>query len=358
MGVLQKKECGEMILGGVTKNKKINVLPVYKTPISTYPHTSDMAAILWNNPKMYPWLMNCFIKVYGWHVEGMDYNMDYEDFYILDCPAILYERINRRVLECGWKDIVKFVKEMIDIGYYVYLILDTARITVHDGTYHHDLMIYGYDEEEKVFYAADCFKKGKYLFEKIPFNEFIDAFRYGKNDFENIFEFHDDIILLRENPDFSFGFYPSRVKASLKDYVEGIPGSYTFSRLKLECPEEYGHYVFGKDNYKIIHKHLEYGINYGGVLPHYKQVFHLMYEMKDIMCERIRFMTDKGYIRNGEEHLDNYDKLRKIALLCQNMILKYQIIEDKDILRRMEEKVQFIEKMEIKYMQNMIEDIV
>lgn len=85
-------------------------LPVFKTPISTYPHTANLAAFLWSKEKVFPWLMNYFIKPHGWQVSGMDYNMDYEDFYIIDCPAVLYERINIHVLRSGWKDAVQFIK--------------------------------------------------------------------------------------------------------------------------------------------------------------------------------------------------------------------------------------------------------
>lgn len=342
----------------ISNKENLKILPVAKTPVSTFPHTADLAAILWNNKKIYPWLMNCFIKVYGWHVEDMDYNMDYEDFYILDCPAILYERINYNVLKCGWNNPIDFVKEMINLKYYIYVILDTSKLLAHEGTCFHDVLIYGYDDNEKIFYAADCFKEGKYMFEKISYNEFDQSFRYGKKDFENVFEFHDDLILIRENPDFSFTFYPSRVRESLVDYINAIPGKYTFSRLKLECPEEYDRYVFGKNNYKIIYKHLEYGKKVGGVLPHYRQVFHLMFEMKDIMCERIKYMHNTGHINNFEYHFRNYSELRNKALICQNLILKYQITEDKNILNRIDENVRQIEMNEIKCINDMLDDII
>ena len=302
--------------------------------------------------------MNYFIKVYGWHVTDMDYNMDYEDFYLLDCPAILYERLNIRVIKKGWKNIVEFTREMLNLNYYVYLILDTAKLTVHTGDFFHDIMVYGYDDENEAFYAADCFKNGKYSFEKISYYDFSQSFAYEQSDFENIFEFHDDIILIRENPDFNPDFHPSRVKESIENYLNAVPEKYTYSRLKLEYPEEYKQYFFGKEHYKILYKHVEYGINHGGVLPHHRQVFHLMYEMKNVMCERIKFMRETEHLHNGEQYLDKYIMLRDLALSCQNLILKYQISNDTNILYNVAEKVSNIEKIELQTMRKMLDDIV
>ena len=130
------------------------VLPVFKTPISTYPHTANLASILWENKKIYPWLMNCFIKPVGWEYR----NMDYEDFYILDCPAILFERMGRDLINKGWNNIISFIKDAIDSEYYLYLVVNTGEIEAYGYTppNPHDMFIYGYDDEQKLVYIADC----------------------------------------------------------------------------------------------------------------------------------------------------------------------------------------------------------
>lgn len=333
-------------------------LPVFKTPISTYPHTANLAAFLWSKEKVFPWLMNYFIKPHGWQVSGMDYNMDYEDFYIIDCPAVLYERINIHVLRSGWKDAVQFIKEMLELNYYAYLVVDTSKISAYGWSCYHDMFIYGYDDGLKIFFAADCFRNGRYSFEEIPYEELRRAIPYGQKGYKNIFEFHDDVILLRENPDFTMGFQPSRVRESLEDYIKAVPGQYTFSRLKLGYPEEIAKYVFGRDCYKIIYNHLDYSIEHDILLPHSIRVFHLAYEMKAVMCERLQFMIEKDYIRNGERYKQIYSELGKMAFLCQNLYIKYDITGKKDLLYKIYENMKLVEKLEIECMCNMAEDIV
>lgn len=57
------------------------ILSIARTPITTYPHTANIAAILWDNARIYPWLLGRFINLYGLNNE----DMDYEDCWILDC---------------------------------------------------------------------------------------------------------------------------------------------------------------------------------------------------------------------------------------------------------------------------------
>ena len=83
-----------------------------------------------------------------------------------------------------------------------------------------------------------------------------------------------------------------------------------------------------------------------------------MFEMKDIMCERIKYMHNTGHINNFEYHFRNYSELRNKALICQNLILKYQITEDKNILNRIDENVRQIEMNEIKCINDMLDDII
>lgn len=79
---------------------------------------------------------------------GLQY---YEDFYILGCLAALYERINIQVLRSGWKDFVQSIKEMLELNYYVYLVMDTSKKNAYDWS------CQVYSELEKwYFYVRTC----------------------------------------------------------------------------------------------------------------------------------------------------------------------------------------------------------
>lgn len=323
-------------------------LPVYSTPITTYPHAANLASILWGNDKIYPWLMNYFIKAYGWHVDENDYNMDYEDFYILDCPAIFLQRIDVSMILKGWKNIITFIKDAIQCGYYIYMIADTSKISAYhnSGMGLHDLFLYGYDDILNEVYIADCFKDGKYSFSYSSFDEILDAFPYNQITYEDIFEFHNDIMLIKANPQFDVGFQPIRVKQSLEDYLNAIPGSYTYSRLKLDVPSDIHFFYFGKKCWDIIYNDINYSTKHDGLAPHCLRVFHLMYEMKRIMCIRLAFMMQNNFIKHGEKFIDTYKKIQTEFLKCQNMMLKYSFYSKKELLLKIYFNLKKLEQIE------------
>ena len=174
--------------------------------------------------------------------------MDYEDSFILDCLAILCERINACIIKKGWENFLDFIKEVIRSGYYVYTIVETSKISVYDkgGIGLHHFLIYGYDDLNGYVYSTDCFKNGKYAFEKISYSELSESLPYDKKGYEDIFVFHNDIMLLKANPKFHLHFQPTRVKKSLEDYMESKPSQYIFGRLRLEYPDEINCYLFEK----------------------------------------------------------------------------------------------------------------
>ena len=334
-------------------------LPIYSTPITTYPHTANLASFLWENEKVYPWLMNCFLKVYGWRVDGEDFNMDYEDFYILDCPAILLERLNIHMIQKGWRDIISFIHDAINSGYYIYMEVERSKISAYNKGVKgiHDLFIYGYDQEQKMLYVADCFKNGKYSFAEISNTELIEAFPYNKEENINIFEFHNDIMLLKVNPDFNLEFYPTRVKESLEDYLAARPGRYTYSRVKLAYPEEIKQFYWGKDCWKIVYYHIEYCQKYNTLAPHCLRVFHLMYEIKAMMCERLSYMINNNYINEEKKYLEEFDSMKKELLECQNSILKFSVTKKENILLQIYKKLKKLEKNEFMCIQEIISSI-
>lgn len=332
----------------------VKKLKIYDTPISTYPHTADVASFLWGDEKIYPWLMNCFIKLFSWDLE----NMDYEDFWFLDCPAILCERLNRKIIAKRWGDYLTFIKDSIDMGYYIYLIVRTNEISAYGSTnYPHDLFIYGYDDMKEILNISDFFQGRKYSHTTTTYKEMDNALVYEEKEYSCHWIFHNDIILLKANHDSELLFQSSRVKSSITDYLYAAPTIYTYSRLKLNCTEEIKNYVFGMDCYKILRNHVKQNLLSGELQEHWRQVFHLMYEHKVVMIERIKFMMSINKLYNANIYLKAYSEIVNKALLMQNLYIKYAILLDKKILQKIEFIINDIEEKEYECLKSMLNDI-
>lgn len=330
------------------------ILPVFDTPITTYPHTADMASILWNDKKIYPWLMNCFIKLHSWDLE----NMDYEDFWFLDSPIIQCDRINRKIVRETWGNYLLFLCNMLNEGYYMYFCVNTSAISAYGpSNYPHDLMIYGYDSLKQVFYIADFFQGKRYSRSIAKYSEIERALDYEEDLYKNHWIFHNDFIMIKPNYSEGNSFSIHRVKASLIDYIEAEPSKFFYSRLKLNSPDAITSYVFGKDCYKILYNHLKYSKDTnGGLLEPWRQAFHLMAEHKIVMCERICYMGSQ-FLNHWDRYYYEFMELSRNQKGCENLYIKYTITKKNEILEKINERIQKVENTEYDILKDMILDI-
>ena len=318
------------------------ILSIARTPITTYPHTANIAAILWDNARIYPWLLGRFINLYGLNNE----DMDYEDCWILDCPAIQYKRIDKREIRRSWKKIGTFIKKSIDEEYYIYLPVDTGMITAYGERQHpHDMLIFGYDDERKIFHIADFFQGKRYGFSTASYTEVENALQQSLN----YWIFNDDIILMKVNQDAVFSFEPSSVCESIREYLDASKTKTDlYSRVKYfpslfnkGVPEKF---IYGMDCYKIIYNYLLNNDNFE--LQHNIQVFHLFSEHKEVMYERINYMGENRYLKNYDYYCKKYKNIFDKARLCQTYYIKFIITEKPEILKRIYKIVKVIESEE------------
>lgn len=329
------------------------ILPIYNTPITSYPHTADIASILWKDKYIYPWLMNCFIKLYGWGTE----HIDYEDFWMMDCPAILCERLNKGLIIKGWKNYIAFIIEALNFNYYVYLVANTKEINAYGKLWiPHDLFIYGYDDINCEFYFSDCLESGKYMSSSVSYAELEKALSYDEKKYTFKWMFHDDIILFKPNTNIKLSFYPDRVKTSLEEYLNSKPSYNIYGRLHFLRPNEEKRYTYGISCYKIIYQKIDESIANNIVTGRWKQIFHLLYEHKVVMYERISYMQKK-YLNNANEYKAIYKKASDKLLICQNLYIKYSLKKDPCILYHILSIFKEIEQLEIECMTHMISDI-
>lgn len=295
----------------------LKILPLAHPLCRTYPHTAHALSILQNYKKTYPWLLNSFIQIEGWECE----NMDFEDFWIFECPMLSWQRIGKDFLKQYKISISDFLKDSINNDYYVYLVVNTEMIEAY-GTacYPHDALIHGYDDGKKAFYVADFFNGSRYGTREIPYEEVLLSLELTDLA-ENHWVFRKDIILLRNN-NIAGGFSPRRVKESLEAYLSGIPTQYWYHRSQACYVRHPYKLIYGMDTYQILYKHLAIA-NTGNVLEHWRQVFHFFYEHKKVMLERLRYMEQYGYIERGKQFVNAYIDMAEKAYFVRKQFLSF-----------------------------------
>lgn len=196
---------------------KKKLLPVTHPILDSYSKVGHILSIIQSHPQTEAWLYCNFIQLVYKHYALVKY--DTVNWY---CPWIHDQKLSRNLVgrACGGH-IDHFLKDCIDMGYYIRLDMDHYHLGVSDHYMKksrvHDIFVYGYDLEINVFYVADNFKGGIYSSEKIS----TDQIRSG---FERYVSKHrpdyDDIKLMSFNEHADYRFDKDFVVGVLKDYVE------------------------------------------------------------------------------------------------------------------------------------------
>jgi hypothetical protein len=159
-------------------DKKVNILPTGSPMITAYPRHANFLSILQRDILKLDWFFENYIQlqINKKDIENelkLEFHIGYDTLSIIKyCPAISYTLFQRDLIHKAYDDIIDFIIDYIDKGYYLYFLVNTAHISAYTNTYksNHDLMVYGYDKDKKEIYAADFFDL-KYSQESISFEE-------------------------------------------------------------------------------------------------------------------------------------------------------------------------------------------
>lgn len=321
------------------------VLPFYQFVNATYPHNAHALGILYSHVCFHPWLLNCFIQLEGWDTE----NMDYEDFWILECPLLTHQRISKKMIEKKWDSISDFLIEMLDEEQYIYLLLKTDVIPEYEN-YHgdvHDALIYGYDTDSRRFLTADFFRNGKYSTQEIPFEKIEKATEHFSEKEENHWIFTNDCITLRvskkqEQTEISL----PRVREALLCYLDGKPTKEWYHRSQ-RCYVQYPYQlIYGMDTYKILYSYAQTIREKQALLPHWRQVFHLWSEHKCNMLNRLCYIENSYGMFSGKNYADTYRYILKRTETVMLLMVKYNLTMDAGIADSVEKLIREVEMLE------------
>lgn len=146
------------------------ILPVNYPMITTYTQHAHLLSILTYYEYTKGWIYSNYIQLYM----NRDYKHNWGDFYFPfpyelrpsdTCKWILSQKIKRdTVIKKG--SVIDFIIDSINSDNYVHTMLNYYYVPVsvhYKKTHsHHDMLIYGYDLDKKIFHVADFFRYGKY----------------------------------------------------------------------------------------------------------------------------------------------------------------------------------------------------
>ena len=293
------------------------ILPICESPQCLDLHTSAFPLSILNADSRFSerWLIQNLIPI--------EYAKRYGNVLTYDLPLFWFWKcFNFKIsLHYPGKDVIKTICKRIEQGYYVFLCVNEKYIPERAAyqlyNFKHEILIYGFCDEDQTFYTIAYNRHQDYMPQRIPMNVLYKAF-------------------IRNRIEHFFKFYPLKV-------VE----SYHFDAFDVhQIKRDIDQYLNPKqDNkgYKAFEK-LKRNVLKGG-------------EMKnDIDLRSFRTLRDRSQIFlliqkyfqvSSEFNQLLYDNLQ----LCRNtfgIVIKYNMTKDNVLFQRINENLNAISQMEIK----------
>ncbi|GAV12345.1 hypothetical protein [Paenibacillus sp. NAIST15-1] len=327
-------------------NEKI--LPMSPPILSSYPVYSNLLSVISNVPEASPWILSNYIQLVNNPQKPTIY---FPTGYAHECPFITEQIINKTFIRNKWNnDIVGFIIDCINLGYYIYLIVDEYYISASwaykKQSFTHDLFVFGYNKSLKKFNIADNFKHGIYAYNTCSFYELQKAYSSLKNADEDYLGFNGCVRLYNINPKVIYEFNIDLVIDSINDYLVG--------KSTPREPEHYRkNYVFGinvynymRDYLKAVHKECDL------------RAFHTLFEHKKLMLQRIQFMEKLGFLENSGLIYDDYSAVKNKCETNLFRLIKFNMTQNSSLLDKVVSSMDEIVSREKYALENLLNNIV
>lgn len=264
-----------------------NLLPIKSPPITVYQQIALPLMVAMLNPASENWFYSNYIQV-------SCVNRDYYVTHKSKDTALHYNFYNPEITSPWGADHIciegreqlylfrnpNFIKDTIRAGWYIYTDADMFYIdgsdTLQNFHYPHDLMIYGYDEENVYIYMYD---ESKLVSHTVSFEHFIKGYysEYCDEDW-----YRNRAILFKPN-NMESTVNIERIRWQMHDYINGLE---TFSRERPNIFAPNSLMVHGFNTYTEFEKLFDY------VFENKRKYLrrtdtYCLYEHKKVMFERV-----------------------------------------------------------------------
>lgn len=296
-------------------------LDMFYPIIQSYPKHANITSILAKHNFFYEWLysnhVQLFCATYQEYTNFDTYLDTYEPLNRIFYPLLEKHSINKLLITSTEVDICDFLINCIDLGYYIYLSVDTFYIPLYKSSEHkiHDIFIFGYDTDKRFFNVADFFQIN-YSHEVTSFQSIVQSIKSTYSDL-NVFN-EIQFLKINENPInpvYHFDIY--RLKTLLNDYLSAYNTSKRYSELEGPLPDE-DNRTWGVAVYNSL---LE-ALNVETLPSVTLRSLHALYEHKKLMRMRVEFLIEKKIIESSIALLDDFILLENNSLIIRNVFLK------------------------------------
>ena len=307
------------------KEKK---LPVSNPILSAYPELGQTFSIIdYDDPESLAWMFSNFVQIYVHRGRRTTYTESLPLHYTAGhkIPTLYHYCIGKKMIEKKYESLSAFLVESVDAGYYASLILDryylSSSFNYHRVHKYHNILIYGYNTEKKVFYGRD--NEGPYVDIVYSFKEIESAYEKGYEceDFGNNAA---GAVILAERMknvlyEFNVNYLINELEFYLRSYGSEVCAGYNPVRhYRAQLPRVQIKY-FNMGVYDYFREMLRDPESTGGVDLIACYVF---YEHKCFMKKRVEYLISQEYLDETTLLREKAEEIEKHAHIFFHAVLK------------------------------------
>lgn len=316
-------------------------LPISEPLLCAYPEVGQVFSIIdYEDPKSLEWMFSNFVQLYVHHKRRTTYVESLPLHYTAGhkIPTLFHYCISKKIMEEKYENLLGFIVESLDAGYYVSLMLDRFYLSNSDDYEsihkYHNTMFYGYDTEKRIFYGQD--NQGKYIDKEYSFDDVESAYYQG-------YECDDcgtnaaGSVMLAERVsnvlyEFNIKYLINELQFYLNSYGSEVCECYNVvHHYRAQLPRVEVHY-FNLGVYDYFKEMLQDPESVGGIDIIACYVF---FEHKSFMKKRVEYLMEKEFLEAETQLCEEAAELENQAQVFLNSILKIKEFQQEDELAYM-----------------------
>ncbi|MEF2965633.1 hypothetical protein V3851_07305 [Paenibacillus sp. M1] len=325
------------------------ILPYAEPIVKGYQNIAFPLSVSLLNENFMPWFYSNFIQI-RCRTDGFPNRELRLNFYghtnYYKYPNLEVNTISKDLYSILSNSVIEFVIQCIDLGFYVKTNWDEyyipERFYYLKEHFDHDVLVYGYDRTEKVFYTQGYNKYGQYGVYKAPFDVFEQGYAAGGQ----------HTVCFRNKKNWSAPFNLDNVKSLLRQYLNAEDTS----QIQNDYENNDRQYTYGMGVYHFIDNYLE------NLLPRRlafdRRVLYSLWEHKACMVSRLKYMSELGYTE--DEQSFQYEEIEKKTRTLLNMFLKAGLLagtnlsEAKRLIKNVRVGIQYISEFEQHFFEKLL----
>lgn len=316
----------------------IKELQVCDPEIKALQYHAYPLSVIGSHKHFNPWFYSQYIQLYCNDNSSDDFFLDFFTYTYYAASNVLMDvyKVPREFMSNKNLTIIDFIEESLKSDYYITFHLDEYYLTDRSayGEVHncHDILISGFNNKNKMFMASGYDRNMNYVHNYVSYQEIELGFNNVQFiDWQDDSKFRDVFLLKIKNEEklvFDDVLNLNLLKIYLNDYLHG----HNSSERGLLFDKPIKGYKFGINTFTEFKKVLlALEESTTDIFPIIKAI-HLIFEHKKIMKNRIKYLEDLLIMPPEFNLSKQYEEVEKKSLLIKNLILKYHLKKQKEIL--------------------------